>query len=288
MPTLPPEGSRPSAHEPHQYRQAAESFGSDAERYDRARPRYPEAMVERIAAAGPGRHAPEVPGVLDIPDVPDILDVGCGTGIAARQFQSVGCRVFGVEPDPRMADLARRLGLEVDVATFESWDPAGREFDAVVAGQAWHWIDPVAGAAKAAQALRPGGRLAAFWNVPQLPPEVAEATAAVYRRVMPDSPFNLQAMTKPALDGYQALCTKADDGIRKVGAFSEPEQWRFDWECSYTRDAWLDQLPTQGPFTRLPADKLAEVLESVGAAIDALGGSFTMPYATVAVTAIRE
>jgi hypothetical protein len=34
-------------------------------------------------------------------------------------------------------------------------------------------------------------------------------------------------------------------------------------------------------------DKLTEVLEGVGAAIDAMGGSFTMPYATVAVTAAR-
>ena len=63
-----------------------------------------------------------------------------------------------------MADLARRNGLEVEVAAFEAWDPAGRAFDAVIAGQARHWVDPVAGAAKAAQALRPGGRLAVFWN----------------------------------------------------------------------------------------------------------------------------
>ena len=34
-------------------------------------------------------------------------------------------------------------------------------------------------------------------------------------------------------------------------------------------------------------DKLAEVLEGVGAAIDAMGGSFTMAYTTVAVTAAR-
>lgn len=248
------------------------SFGSDVARYDRARPRYPEAMVKRIVAGSPG---------------PDVLDVGCGTGIAARQFQAAGCRVRGVEPDVRMADLARQLGVEVDVATFEAWDPAGREFDAVVAGQAWHWIDPVAGAAKAAQVLRPGGRLAAFWNVFQLPPDVAEAFAAVYQRVMPDSPFNLQAMTKQALDGYSVLFAKAADGIREVGGFSDPEQWRFDWEWSYTRDTWLDQMPTLGNLTQLPPDKLAEVLEGVGAAIDAMGGSFTMRYATVAVTVAR-
>jgi SAM-dependent methyltransferase len=243
----------------------------DPARYDRARPHYPEAMVDRIIAASPG---------------PDVLDVGSGTGIAARQFQAAGCKVLGVEPDARMAEFARRNGVEVEVATFEAWDPAGREFDAVVAGQAWHWVDPVAGAAKAAQVLRPGGRLAVFWHAFQLPSEVAEAFAAVYQRVVPDSPFNFQA-TRQGLDVYQALFTKAADGIREVGGFSDPEQWRFDWEQSYSRDAWLDQLPTSGALTRLPSDKVAEVLEGVGAAIDAMGGSFTMPYATVAVTAAR-
>ncbi len=46
-------------------------------------------------------------------------------------------------------------------------------------------------------------------------------------------------------------------------------------------------MPTHGALTQLPPDKLAEVLEGVGAAIDAMGGSFTMHYATVAVTAAR-
>jgi SAM-dependent methyltransferase len=256
----------------HQHRQVAESFGSDAERYDRTRPRYPDAMVYQIIAGSPG---------------PDVLDVGCGTGIEARQFQSAGCNVLGVEPDARMADFARRSGVEVEVATFEAWDPAGREFDAVIAGQAWHWVNPVAGAAKAAQVLRPGGRLAAFWHVFEPPPEVAEAFVAVHQRVVPDSPFNLQAMPKQALDGYQVLFTKAANGIREVGGFGDPEQWRFDWERSYTRDEWLDYLPTSGALTQLPPDKLVGVLEGVGAAIDAMGSSFTMHYTTVAVTAAR-
>jgi hypothetical protein len=45
----------PSERELYQRRHMAESFGSDPERYDRSRPRYPDAMVERIVAAS---HAP--------------------------------------------------------------------------------------------------------------------------------------------------------------------------------------------------------------------------------------
>ncbi|WP_405148967.1 hypothetical protein [Sphaerisporangium sp. NBC_01403] len=41
----------------------------------------------------------------------------------------------GVEVDARMAEWARQRGLEVEVAAFEAWDPAGRLFDAVVSGQ---------------------------------------------------------------------------------------------------------------------------------------------------------
>jgi len=268
MPTLPPGQAPPSGNEPHRARQVAESFGSDAERYDRARPRYPGALVDRIVAASPG---------------PDVLDVGCGTGIAARQFQAAGCRVLGVDPDPRMADQARRYGLQVEVAKFEDWESAGRHFDAVIAAQAWHWVDPVAGAARAAQVLRPEGRLAVFWNAFQPPRGLAEAFAAVYRRVQPDLPF--EPWARPALDAYLAMGAKAADGIRQAGGFEDPEQWRFDWEQSYTRDQWLDQLPTIGALTQFPPDKLAEVLDRVGDAIDAIGGGFTMTYTTLAATA---
>src|SRR5580700_9414053 len=208
--------SSPQVPEIHRDRRVAESFGGDAERYDRARPDYPGALVRRIIAASPGRR---------------VLDVGCGTGIEARQFRAAGCTVLGVEPDTRMAGFARQTGVEVEVATFEAWDAAGREVDAVVAGTAWHWVDPVAGAARAAQVLRPGGRIAPFHHVFQSPPEVAEALAQVYRRAVPDSPLNLRSQeTRSAMDLYQPLFAKIADGIRATGTFSEPEQWRFDWE----------------------------------------------------------
>lgn len=248
----------------------AESFGADADRYDRARPDYPDALVRRITAAAPGA---------------DVLDVGCGTGISSRQFQAAGCRVVGVEPDGRMAERARRGGLPVEVARFEDWEPGGRLFDAVVAGQAWHWVDPVAGAAVAARVLRPGGLLAPFWNVLQLPPEAAEALAAACRRAVPDLPFDLAgALTRQTAQTYRGLLDRAIDGIREAGGFGAPEEWRYEWERTYSREAWLDQLPTFGPLTRLPADRLATVLTEAGAAV---GDTVDVRYTTVALVVVR-
>ena len=303
MPTLPPEPSGPSASMPpqpgsaepaaaqsaaaqsaaaqsaaaqsaealSQQRQVAESFGANAERYNRARPSYPDALVQRIIEASPGH---------------DIVDVGCGTGITARLFQAAGCRVLGVDPDPRMADLARQSGIEVEVAKVEDWDPAGRRFDAVIAGQAWHWVDPVAGAAKAAQALRPGGLLATFWNSGLPPSALNEAFAQALHQARPDSPVRGGALPGP--DGYLALCGKAADGMRQAGGFGPAEQWRFDWKRTYTRDEWLDAVPTFGGLNLLPPEQLAGLLARIGAAIDAVGGSFTMGYATMAAAAMRS
>jgi SAM-dependent methyltransferase len=249
----------------------AESFGVDAERYDRTRPGYPDAMVERIVAASPGR---------------DVVNVGCGTGIEARQFQAAGCTVLGVEPDARMAEFARRTGLAVEVATFEKWESAGREFDAVIAGTAWHWVEPVAGAAKAARVLRPGGRLAAFWHVFQLPEELAKPFGVIYQRVVPDSPVNV-AILQNAVELYQTILDRAADGMRAAGGFGAADKWRYDWEQTYTRDEWLELMPTHGGMTRLSAGQRAAILAGVGAAIDAVGGSFTLPYATLVITAVH-
>lgn len=255
----------------HGARSLAESFGIDPHRYDHARPGYPDALIGQIVTGSSG---------------PEVLDVGCGTGIAARQFQAAGCTVLGVEPDPRMAEFARTRGLPVEVATFESWNPAGRTFDTVIAAQSWHWVEPVAGTTKAATLLRPTGRLALFGHVFEPPTEVAEPFAEAYRRVVPNSPFRHLPARRP-LEVYQAGYATFANTIRETGQFTDPEQWRFDWERSYTRDQWLNLLPTTGGLTQLGCDQITEILHAVADAIDSLGGRFTMEYTTLATTARR-
>jgi SAM-dependent methyltransferase len=198
--------------------------------------------------------------------------------------------VLGVDVDPRMAEFAQQTGIDVEIGTFEDWDPRGRSFDAVVAGQAWHWVDPVRGAAKAAQVLRPHGLLALYWHVFDPPSQVADAFDDVLHRVAPDAPLwnrstDNNDASNPAFDLQQGNLQRAVDGIRTAGRFGEPEQWRFEWQRHYTRDEWLDHLPTTGTLTRLAPDQVATVLEAVGTAIDGIGGGFTMQYVTLATAA---
>src|SRR4051812_43677210 len=116
-------------------RARAESFGADALRYDRARPGYPDALLDALTVDHPAT----------------VLDIGCGTGIASCCLAARGARVLGVEIDTRMAEVARGHGIDVEVSSFETWDAAGRTFDLVVSGQAWHWVDPVVGPARVAE-----------------------------------------------------------------------------------------------------------------------------------------
>jgi SAM-dependent methyltransferase len=259
-----------AAGEPHRRRDMAESFGADAALYDRARPRYPEALVEAIVGNAPGK---------------DVLDVGCGTGIVSRQLQAAGACVLGVEVDERMAAYARTTGVDVEVAPFEAWEPAGRTFDGLVAGMTWHWIDPVAGAAKAAEVLRPGGTFAVFWYVLQPPPDLGAAFAAVLSDVLPNNPAASRAAASP-LGAYEHFLDRTADNLGP--AFTNVQRPTFPWSRTYTRDEWLDQLRTSGVAKPLAdAGKLDAVLEGTATAIDAAGGTFTLTSTAVALLATR-
>jgi SAM-dependent methyltransferase len=248
----------------HKNRLRAESFGADAERYDRARPSYPKPLLDRLLADGAAR----------------VLDVGCGTGIVARLFQARGCEVLGVEPDRRMARLARRHGVTVEVAGFERWQPVGRRFDLLACGQAWHWVDPGAGARKAAEVICPGGRVGLFWNFGRFPADVQHSLAAVYGRL------------EPELERYSVLLGNSDrrldaasEAIVRTGRFTSPEQLEWDWMRRYTTEQWLDSLLTHSDHHTLPGPRRNALIEAVGAAIDGLGGTFEITYETRLLTA---
>ncbi len=244
------------------------SFGEDAEQYDRARPSYPAAAVDAS---------------IDCMDIRRVLDIGCGTGIASQLFLDRGCAVVGVEPDERMAAVAQRRGVTVVVAPFETWKAPEDPFDLVVSAQAWHWVDQNIGPTRAADALRPGGRLALFSNGYE---EVSlrDELEAVYHQ------YAQQIVAKTFVLGRNASTLRSAhaEAIEACGRFGPVDERSFRWEHTYTREEWLDQLPTHSDHRTLPPEVRNTLLGHIGDVIDENGGTLTIGHTTRLLLAARR
>jgi SAM-dependent methyltransferase len=250
-------------------------FGQQAEAYDRFRPTYPDAVIDELLG-------PEPTGL-------NVLDVGCGTGIASRQMAQRGAKVLGVELAPRMAEIARGHGVDVEIAAFEGWDAAGRTFDRVTSAQAWHWLDLPIATAKAASVLRPGGRLGLIWNTGFQSDDLADALEEVYAMVVPRGSHRLfrgYAVDRSS-DAKTGLGSEID-AISAAPDFGAPTEKWFPWTRAYQRDEWLHQLVSRSDHAALEPTVRDRLFEAIGAAIDDQGGSFVMNFETVLITATRR
>jgi SAM-dependent methyltransferase len=128
-------------------------FADVAAVYERGRPDYPPALVERIVlelGVGPGAR---------------ILDLGAGTGKLTRPLLAAGLDVVGVEPLERMRSaLAASVGAERALdGRAEAIPLADGSLDGAVCGEAFHWFDGARAADELARVLRPGGGLVLSW-----------------------------------------------------------------------------------------------------------------------------
>lgn len=132
------------------------SFGRAAGAYESGRPGYPvEAVAWMLAPVRePGRAV-------------RVADVGAGTGKLTRSVVELGADVVAIDPDATMLSTLRESvrGIPTFAGTAENLPLPDSALDAVVMGQAWHWVDPDAGSREIARALRSGGVLGLVWNV---------------------------------------------------------------------------------------------------------------------------
>jgi ubiquinone/menaquinone biosynthesis C-methylase UbiE len=126
-------------------------FNKMAHVYD-ARPPYPEALVDAVAALAPlGAR---------------VADLGAGTGHLALPLAARGLEVTAIEPAREMlarlraAADARGLAVRAEHATAEATPLPSRSIDLVVVADALHFIDAELVAAEISRVLRPGGALA--------------------------------------------------------------------------------------------------------------------------------
>jgi SAM-dependent methyltransferase len=157
-------------------------FNEIASEYDRHRPTYPDALIDRAC---------EMAGLE--PGAP-VLEIGCGTAQLTRSLLARGLRVTAVEPGDQLLARAREqvhgLGeVEFVNARLEDAALASAGYRAVFSASAIHWVDPDVSWRKAADALVDGGTLALVSYFGLQDPHSAsdqQALRAVIVEVAPD------------------------------------------------------------------------------------------------------
>ena len=135
-------------------RQWSYSSGDFAERYDRYRPRPPEALCELLLPLlGAARPAL-------------VVDIGCGTGLSTRYWAEHADAVVGVDPNPEMLAVATAATRDANVsyrhASAYGTGLPDASVDLVTCSQSLHWMDPEPTLAEVARILRKGGIFAAY------------------------------------------------------------------------------------------------------------------------------
>lgn len=221
-------------------------FSGHAAAYAMARPTYPEALFDWLAAQAPGREL--------------AWDAGCGNGQAsvalARRFR----RVHASDPSAGQIAAAtpdERISYRVEPA--EACSLPDASVDLITVAQAYHWLDHGRFATEATRALRPGGVLAVFnYARSSVDAGVDRIFAELHDRILAvDWPPERQH----AVEGFRAL------------PFPFPERHElpgFELRCDWMLDHYLAYLrswsASQRHQRRTGRDAVADIAPTMTAA----------------------
>jgi SAM-dependent methyltransferase len=251
-------------------------FGEVADLYDRHRPGYPPALIDDVVAQA------------GLADGERVLEVGAGTGKATEALLARGLDIVAVEPSPEMADALRRRPeadrVQIILSDFEHAELDGETFGLLISAQAWHWVDPATGYARARSALRAGGLLALVWNRVAWPPDhpLRRALTVTYERIVPD--LGPEGPMHPAYPGSSA----DPDWTAEIAAqpgFEGAQVRYYPWSIDYTAQSYPALLSTLSEVRLLDAPVRERLLKQVAQTVREHGESFTMPMRTRLCTA---
>jgi SAM-dependent methyltransferase len=229
--------------------------------YARCRPSYPAAALDYIleqCGLGPGKV---------------LVDVGCGTGIATRQFAARGVRVLGIEPNDDMRRQAEaepqfRSTIDYRAGRAESTGLPDASADAVLAAQAFHWFDAQVALCEFKRILKPGGWVVILRNERN---ENDTATAA-YGKII--------GGTKEAV-GIEGPRRKAAIPLQQTALFGRKQERHFEHAQLVDEDGLLGRAfsASYAPKEAAAAQQFATDLRQVFARFQK-DGRFRISYVT--------
>ena len=247
-------------------------FDEVAEIYDEVRPGYSEEVFEAIvrfaALSQDGR----------------IFEMGCGTGQMTRPFAERGYSVLALDQGPRLAAIAAKHcepypRVRVATCAFEDWADEPGTYDLFLSAQAFHWIRPEYGLARASELLKEGGSIALAWTTDRSENTAFwRATEPIYRVY---NPVDSSPRPPASAEHYR-------DALRAAAQFVDHEVFEQSSTHMYSGDDYLKVLQTFSDHRALPALQRAQFFEEIGAVIRRCGDKVVRHYETVVLLARKR
>jgi SAM-dependent methyltransferase len=238
------------------------SFGAEAHNYELGRPEYPfdavAWMLERLPA-----------------DSHRVADVGAGTGKLTRVLaKAPDAEVVAIDPDAEMLATLRAAlpGVPTFVGTAERLPLPDASLDAVVLGQAWHWVDPVRGSEEVGRVLRDGGVLGLIWNIR-------------------DDRVDWVRRLTEIMHGSHAEIMLAGGGPVVAAPMGPMEEHTWEWVRPITRDLLHRMASSRSYVITAPEEEKQRIRRDMDALFDELGltegATIDLPYVTRAYRSVK-
>jgi SAM-dependent methyltransferase len=244
-------------------------FSDRVEDYVKYRPHYPDVILSYLRdlyTFGPGWV---------------VADIGSGTGISTELFLRFGNKVFAVEPNREMRLKAEELlagypGLVSVDGTAEATGLTDSSVDLIVAGQAFHWFDPVRTRTEFVRIARPGAVAALIWNE---------------RLILSDFEREYEELILEYAGDYKTINHK-NITDKQIGDFFHPQSFllrsfeneqRFDFDGLKGRLLSSSYIPKEGP-------RYVAMLDALKALFDrhVAGGQVRVGYETKVYTGVFQ
>ncbi len=253
-------------------------YSAAAEAYYQTRPRYPQAIVDRVVE------------LTQLSADSRILEVGCGPAIATPTFAAIGCSMVCVEPNPDFYQLAQGTcepypQVRLQNCSFEEWELATPgQFDAVLAASSFHWIPPEIGYPKAKAALRSGGHLILLWNKELQPSyEVYQELQSVYQTYAPSliRPYEDRETQVAILDQMGQMAVES-------GHFTDLVNGHLEVQVTYSVEQYLMLLNTYSPHLKLPPEQKEPLFAGLRQILQQQGETLALSFVSMFHVARRS
>jgi SAM-dependent methyltransferase len=225
------------------------TYDDVAEVYDRVRPVPPEQVLDDLVEL-----AKLEPGAK-------IAEIGCATGQATVPLAERGFEIVGIELGRSLAAFAEHKLAELpDVrivnSAFEHWDSGGERFDAVVAFNSFHWIDPAVRLPKSAELLREGGALAVFGTRFVVHDDADPGWLALKEDYEAVTGAPEPWVHVDELKDRSALFTEGD-------FFRTPVRRTYQWDMAFGADEFIEFLRSVSLYRAMDDDSREQLFERI-------------------------